>query len=669
MPPPSACEIAHAVTAPSAGVASGPCPSGTTPAGSTASSIPSPAPSSRPSSASGGASTSTAPRTCPTSGPAIMCPNHTSVIDSFFLPLGPAAAHHVRRQGRVHRRLEDEAPLPGPRHDPDRPSGGDSAARGPSTRRPACSSGASCSASTPRAPAAATASCTRATPARPAWRCARARRSSRSASRAPATSSRRTPALPGRSGRCEIRFGRPISVDHYARPRRRPPRAARDHRRGDVRDPGAVAAGVRRRVRHRRRPTSLPAQPTPIVSRDRRQRQPGRRRAPVGRVRIGLTRRRTGSGGSATGRYPRRPWPTSRSRSRTVPTRQVAPAPPRATWPVASVAARPRRRSSPTSTASERDLGTELADGDHVAIVTADTRAGPVHDPPLDGPRAGPGGARPVPRGHVRHRPAGRGRLLLRLRAAGRRHVHRPTTSSASTPACARSSPSTSRSCATRSPADEARELFADHPFKLEIIDDASTTRCRRTESGARPHLREPAGQAQGPAAVRTGARGFIDLCRGPARRRTRAGTSATSSCMRVAGAYWRGDEKQPAAPAHLRHGVGVEEGPRRRTSTGSRRPPSATTASSAPSSTCSASRRARRRPARSGTPRAASSASSWRTTAGPSTRTAGYEFVYTPHIAKGELFETSGPPRLLRRRHVPARWRWTRGASTTRSR
>ena len=33
----------------------------------------------------------------------------------------------------------------------------------------------------------------------------------------------------------------------------------------------------------------------------------------------------------------------------------------------------------------------------------------------------------------------------------------------------------------------------------------------------------------------------------------------------------------------------------------------------------------------------------------------AGYEFVNTPHITKAELFETLGPPRLLRRRHVPA--------------
>ena len=32
-----------------------------------------------------------------------------------------------------------------------------------------------------------------------------------------------------------------------------------------------------------------------------------------------------------------------------------------------------------------------------------------------------------------------------------------------------------------------------------------------------------------------------------------------------------------------------------------------------------------------------------------------GYEFVFTPHLAKATLFETSRPPRLVRRRHVPA--------------
>ena len=131
---------------------------------------------------------------------------------------------------------------------------------------------------------------------------------------------------------------------------------------------------------------------------------------------------------------------------------------------------------------------------------------------------------------------------------------------------------------------------------------------------------------------------------------------------MRVAGAYWRGDEKQPDAAAHLRHGVGVQEGPRRRTCTGSRRPRSATTASSAPSSTCSRSPRSSAPASRCSTPRAASSAGSWRTTPASATRTAATSSSTRPTSPSRTLFETSRPPRLVRRRHVPARWSWTAG-------
>ena len=45
-----------------------------------------------------------------------------------------------------------------------------------------------------------------------------------------------------------------------------------------------------------------------------------------------------------------------------------------------------------------------------------------------------------------------------------------------------------------------------------------------------------------------------------------------------------------------------------------------------------------------------------------------GYQFVYTPHLANANLFETSRPPRLGTRTACTRRWRWTT-ARTTRSR
>ncbi|MEZ5295680.1 MAG: hypothetical protein R2697_05230 [Ilumatobacteraceae bacterium] len=43
-----------------------------------------------------------------------------------------------------------------------------------------------------------------------------------------------------------------------------------------------------------------------------------------------------------------------------------------------------------------------------------------------------------------------------------------------------------------------------------------------------------------------------------------------------------------------------------------------------------------------------------WRTTAVCVT-SGDYEFVFTPHLANAQVVRTSRPPRLVRRRHVPA--------------
>ena len=94
-------------------------------------------------------------------------------------------------------------------------------------------------------------------------------------------------------------------------------------------------------------------------------------------------------------------------------------------------------------------------------------------------------------------------------------------------------------------PAARAREIFADHRFKLEIIDDASTDPMSATSSSESVRTYENPPPAPKPAPPFAGYPGFIDLCRGP----HVADTSrhlGHFKLMRVAGAYWRGDEKNP---------------------------------------------------------------------------------------------------------------------------
>ncbi len=93
--------------------------------------------------------------------------------------------------------------------------------------------------------------------------------------------------------------------------------------------------------------------------------------------------------------------------------------------------------------------------------------------------------------------------------------------------------------------AEEARKVFAGHRFKLEIIDDASTDPMSATSSteSVRTYENPPAQ----PKALRpfAGYPGFIDLCRGPHVRDTTTHLGHFK-LMRVAGAYWRGQEGNP---------------------------------------------------------------------------------------------------------------------------
>ncbi|HEY3141734.1 MAG TPA: threonine--tRNA ligase [Acidimicrobiales bacterium] len=92
--------------------------------------------------------------------------------------------------------------------------------------------------------------------------------------------------------------------------------------------------------------------------------------------------------------------------------------------------------------------------------------------------------------------------------------------------------------------AGEARRIFAGHPFKLEIIDNASTDPMSVSEAGTVRTYENPPPQPKvdPPFVDRPG---FIDLCRGPHVPDT-SRHLGHFKLMRVAGAYWRGDEHKP---------------------------------------------------------------------------------------------------------------------------
>jgi len=94
-------------------------------------------------------------------------------------------------------------------------------------------------------------------------------------------------------------------------------------------------------------------------------------------------------------------------------------------------------------------------------------------------------------------------------------------------------------------PAARAREVFAGHRFKLEIIDDASTDPMSATSSSEAVRTYENPPATPKDALPFAGYPGFIDLCRGPHVPDTKAHLGHFK-LMRVAGAYWRGDEKNP---------------------------------------------------------------------------------------------------------------------------
>ncbi|MGI8710496.1 MAG: threonine--tRNA ligase [Acidimicrobiales bacterium] len=91
---------------------------------------------------------------------------------------------------------------------------------------------------------------------------------------------------------------------------------------------------------------------------------------------------------------------------------------------------------------------------------------------------------------------------------------------------------------------DVARKVFAGHRFKLEIIEGEADDPTSATASGLVRTYENPPPAPKEPPPF-DGYPGFIDLCRGPHVPSTRA-FLGHFKLMRVAGAYWRGDEHRP---------------------------------------------------------------------------------------------------------------------------
>ena len=180
---------------------------------------------------------------------------------------------------------------------------------------------------------------------------------------------------------------------------------------------------------------------------------------------------------------------------------------------------------------------------------------------------------------------------------------------------------------------EEGLALFSDQPFKREII----------VGVGADATLGAEAAMDMAPGtsvSIYRNGDGFFDLCRGPHVPST--GRLGHFKLLRVAGAYWRGDEKRPqlqriygtaweSAKALSEHLHRLEEAERR----DHRRLGAELDLFSFPPEIGS------------GLPVFHPKGGTIRRIMEDYSRRrhveSGYQFVYTPHITKGELFETSG--------------------------
>ena len=208
----------------------------------------------------------------------------------------------------------------------------------------------------------------------------------------------------------------------------------------------------------------------------------------------------------------------------------------------------------------------------------------------------------------------------------------------------------TSASCATSSTYDDALAAVRRPAVQAGDHREGARRRRRRAKTRARPAATAAS------RCTATSSTATVDVRR-PVPRPARA---VDRQARRVQAHEGRGrvlarQREGPDAPAHLRHRVGVEGRARRAPAPPRGSRARATTASSASSSTCSRSPRRSARASRCSTRRARSCAASWRSTRAQRHEAAGYEFVNSPHITQGRPLRDVGPPRLVRRRHVPA--------------
>ena len=260
----------------------------------------------------------------------------------------------------------------------------------------------------------------------------------------------------------------------------------------------------------------------------------------------------------------------------------------------------------------------DLIDG----LVGADPDAVAARDaPPLGGARDGRRGPEAVPGDQGDDRPVDRDRLLLRLRSQDAVHRGRPREDRGRDAEDRRRR--TSRSCATRSPRDEARALFEKmgETYKVELIDCIPARRGGLVLHDRR--LRRPV-----PRPARRDDRrdqGVQAAVASPAP--TGAATRRNPMLQRIYGTAFADQGRARRVPPAARGGQAA-------------RPPQARQGARPVLDR----RDDRRRAWSCGTRRAARVRHADRGRSGArSTSRSGYELVYTPHIARDELWKTTG--------------------------